>query len=83
MKRVELENHGTMYIGSAYEIIRLYRCLKKRNIAYPNFCSDPKVNFLKYYGLVINKFDLDGNALEDWTMHVVAGDTALAMIYDL
>lgn len=83
MKSIELKNHGTLYVGSAHEIIRLYRGLKKRNIAYPNFCTDPKVNFLKYYGLMIHKFDLDGNELLEWTMNVVAGDTALAMIYDL
>ena len=37
MKRIELENHGTLYIGQATEISRLYRNLKVRQIAYGNF----------------------------------------------
>lgn len=83
MKRIDLKNKGTIYIGTAYEISRLYRHFKKRSIAYNAFCGDPAYNFMKYYGLVVDKFDLEGRELEDWTMHVVAGDTALAMIYDL
>lgn len=83
MKRIELENKGTMYIGNAYEISRLYHHFNRRSIAHNAFCGDPIFNFMKYYGLVVDKFDLDGNELEDWTMHVVTGDTALAMIYDL
>lgn len=83
MKRIELENHGTLYIGQATEISRLYRNLKVRQIAHRNFCEDPIFNFSKYYGLVISKYDLDGHEEEECTMLVVAGDTALAMIYDL
>ena len=82
MKRID-ENYGTMYIGTAVEISRLYRHFKKRNIAHSAFCDEPAFNFMKYYGLVVDKFDLDGNELADWSMQVVAGDTALAMIYDL
>lgn len=83
MKRIELENHGTLYIGQATEISRLYRNLKVRQIACGNFCGDPIVNFNKYYGLMISKYNLDGYEEEEWTMLVVAGNTALAMIYDL
>ena len=83
MKRIELENHGTLYIGQATEISHSYRNLKVRQIAYGNFCEDPIFNFNKCYGLVIDKFDIDGREIDDWTMHVVSGDTALAMIYDL
>lgn len=83
MKSIDLDNYGTLYVGSAYEISRLYRHLKKRSIAHRAFCEDPAFNFTKYYGLAVKKFDLDGRELEDWTMLVVAGDTALAMIYDL
>ena len=83
MKRIEIENNGTLFIGTAYEISRLYRHFKKRNIAHGAFCDEPAFNSMKYYGLAIDKFDLDGRELEDWTMCVVSGDTALAMIYDL
>lgn len=83
MKRIELENHGTLHIGQATEISRLYRNLKVRQISYGNFCEDPIFNFNKCYGLVISKYDLDAVVKEEWTMLVVAGDTALAMIYDL
>ena len=83
MKRIELENHGTLYIGQSTEISRLYRNLKERQIAHGNFFQDPIFNFNKYYGLVISKYDLDGHEEDEWTMLVVAGDTALAMIYDL
>lgn len=83
MKSIDIENYGTMYIGKAVEISRLYRHFKKRSIAHSAFCSSPKFNFMKYYGLVVNKYDLDGNEVADWSMQVVTGDTALAMIYDL
>ena len=83
MKQIDLENERTIYIGTTYEISHLYRHFNKMSIAHNEFCSDPAFNFMKHCGLVVDKFDLDGRELEDWTMRIVSGDTALAMIYDL
>lgn len=84
MKRIEMFEEdmpvGFLYIGTAREISRLYRNLK---IATPAFCEPPKFNLGKYYGLVVRERDLGGRDMSIPEKHVVAGDTALAMIFDL
>lgn len=82
LNRGELEA-GHLYIGTAREISRLYRNFNRREIATPAFCEPPKFNMGKYYGLAVWECDLDGRYLSIPEMNVVAGDTALAMIFDL
>lgn len=87
MKKIDLNRGelevGYLYIGTAREISRLYRNFNRREIATPAFCEPPKFNWGKYYGLAVWECDLDGRYLSTLEMNVVAGDTALAMIFDL
>lgn len=82
MKILKIET-GKLYIGNAREICSLYKNFEKREIAMPIFVDFPKFNMYKFYGLSVNTYDLWNEREIEPEMEVVAGDTALAMIYDL
>lgn len=87
MKRIEMFEEdmpvGFLYIGTAREICSLYKNLDRREIAATSFCEPPKFNMERYYGLSVRESDVDGRWFSVPKMNVVAGDTALAMIFDL
>ena len=83
MKKIITED-GCLYLGTAREFCSLYKNFEKREIAWPVFSDFPKFNMEKYYGLSISDYDCRN---ERWLsipeMQVVAGDTALAIAFDL
>ena len=82
MKAIETET-GYLFIGTAREICSLYKNFMRREIAIQAFCNFPKFNMSKYYGLSVDIYD-EWNEMETAPkMQIVAGDTALAIIYDL
>ena len=82
MKAIATET-GYLFIGTAREICSLYKNFMRREIAIPAFCNFPKFNMSKYYGLSVDISD-EWNEMEIAPkMQIVAGDTALAIIYDL
>ena len=82
MKAIATET-GYLFIGTAREICSLYKNFMRREIAIPAFCNFPKFNMSKYYGLSVDIYD-EWNEMEIAPkMQIVAGDTALAIIYDL
>lgn len=82
MKAITTET-GYLFIGTAREICSLYKNFMRREIAIPAFCNFPKFNMSKYYGLSVDIYD-EWNEMEIAPkMQIVAGDTALAIIYDL
>lgn len=83
MKKIITED-GCLYLGTAREICSLYKNFEKREIAWPIFSTFPKFNMGKYYGLYIRDYDcINERWLSIPEMQVVAGDTALAIAFDL
>lgn len=82
MKNIETKT-GSLFIGTAREICSLYKNFMRREIAMPTFCDFPKFNMSKFYGLSVDTYDEWNEREIEPKMQVVAGDTALAIIYDL
>lgn len=57
MKKFELKNDNTLFLGSAREINSLFRNLEKREIALSVFSSYPRFNPNYNYGLIVRNYD--------------------------
>ena len=56
MKQYNLKE-GKLFIGTAREILSLYRNYRERELADFVFANYPKMNMSKNYGLLITDFD--------------------------
>ena len=82
MKKIETKT-GNLFIGTAREICSIYKNFREREIAMPIFSDFPKFNMGKIYGLSVETYDEYTENCIFPQMSVIAGDTALAMIYEL
>lgn len=57
MKKFNLNNDNTLFLGSAREINSLFRNLEKREIAFCVFSSYPRFNSSHNYGLLVRNYD--------------------------
>ena len=57
MKKINLKNNNTLFVGSAREINSLFRNLEKREIAFSVFSSYPRFNPDHSYGLIVRNYD--------------------------
>lgn len=83
MKKVET-NIETLFVGTAREIMSLYRNLRNREIAIPVFSSTPRLNPEKLYGLVLEELDpLLEVSHEVPKMTIVTSDVIVSILLDM
>ncbi len=66
------------YVGTAREVVSLYKNFLNREIAAPEFCDYPKFNMDKSYALAITDVSSD----EIPTMMVITSDTFVSLLLD-
>ena len=83
MKRIKTST-GTLYVGTAREILSLYKNLRDGYFAIHLYASAPKFNPDRLYGLELEYYDeLIEIEFEIPYMKVISAETALAIILGL
>ena len=79
MKRINLKE-GKLIIGTAREILSLYKNYRRRELADYVFTSYPKMNMSRNYGLLITDFDeIEEREVEPY-MTVLNASTVLELL---
>ena len=80
MKRFEIFETCTLFVGTAQEVKTLYKKLSKWEIAIPVFCDFPKFSkFKRTYGLLV---DWEDEQFSIPSMQVVNGDFIADIVAD-
>lgn len=80
MKKITTET-GYLYIGSARQMLSLYKALDKRELAYPIFSDYPKVNKDKVYGIAVDTIDYSTGEMINPEMCIVSADVILRTLF--